>query len=220
MDSQSSLYVSHYPNDVPDFLEDTLRTQRSPFYATGRPESRMYGSDEEDSWSCFSEDSTLTSVWESEVDRESCDEPLEVDLHTPEGLGGGPVLWNKDDVLLGPVGLGGGPVDWEEDVLLSPLNRGLGPVGLGGGPADRDDFEDSVFESPEEWCQSPFGLCAGPALRSCDCNEPVCLGPVWPSAARGDHTSERTALVPIGLGAGPQSWSGTPVPKRIRQRIP
>jgi len=218
MNSQTNLFVPHFPRDNPDPSEDLFGRQRSPFYITGCPESRICGSDEEDSWSCFSEDSTLSSVWDSEVDRESCDEPLEVDLHTPEGLGGGPVLWNKENVFLGPVGLGGGPVDWEEemDVFYGPLSRGLGPVGLGGGPSDLEDFEDSVSESLEDWRQSPFGLGAGPALRSCDDNEPV----VWPSVERGDRPAERTALAPTGLGAAPQGWSGTLAPKRIRKRIP
>ncbi|XP_042885127.1 uncharacterized protein LOC122261513, partial [Penaeus japonicus] len=160
--------------------------------------------DDDDSWSHYSDDSILSSSWESQNGSESGDEDAyEAEQGAPMGLGGGPVHWGEHRCLCplglgggplhecpGPVGLGGGPVHWEEHQYRSP-------VGLGGGPVHwaRPDVV-----TPLEECRTHGDSCLTPVdfgrapFASGDDPEGIGCGPAW--------QSEREGHGPIGLGFG------------------
>lgn len=164
----------------------------------------QYPDDDDDTWSRYSDDSSLSSSWDSRSGSDkdaSEDEPP-----APRGLGGGPVLWGEDEYLgpaglgggpvrecPGPVGLGGGPVHWEEHQYLSP-------VGLGGGPVHWPNAM-----TPPEICWVHGDSCMTTLSfgGSCDMSHrgPLGIGggpAMWP---------EREVHEPVGLGFGLQPTS-------------
>lgn len=161
---------------------------------------------DDDTWSRYSGDSSLSSSWDSQSGSESgVEDAVEDGRVAARGLGGGPVLWAEDAYLgpvglgggpvhecPGPVGLGGGPVHWEQHQYLRP-------VGLGGGPVHWPSAM-----TPPEVCWMHGGSCMTTLNGGgCDMSHEGPLGIGGGPAMR----PEREVHGPVGLSFGLQSKS-------------